>query len=74
MPNMDGTGPNGAGPMTGRGMGPCGQGRGMGRGRRMGRGRGNCGVMPYQPTKEEYKKMLKEEIEDLQNELKELDN
>lgn len=25
MPVFDGTGPNGAGPMTGRGMGPCGQ-------------------------------------------------
>jgi len=23
MPNLDGTGPAGAGPMTGRGMGPC---------------------------------------------------
>jgi hypothetical protein len=28
--------------------------------------------MPYQPTKEEYKKILQEEIEDLQAELKEL--
>lgn len=46
MPNQDGTGPNGEGPKTGRGMGNCkgansqnddrprrGQGRGMGRGR-----------------------------------------
>jgi len=23
MPNRDGTGPNGAGPRTGRGLGPC---------------------------------------------------
>jgi hypothetical protein len=31
MPNLDGTGPNGAGPMTGRGAG-AGQGRRMGLG------------------------------------------
>ena len=47
MPNMDGTGPQGKGPRTGRGMGKCqsnsqpknqpGMGRGMGRG--FGRGR-----------------------------------
>lgn len=40
MPNQDGTGPNGQGPRSGRGMGNCeGQG-GRGRGNRMGRGRG----------------------------------
>ena len=43
MPRLDGTGPQGAGPMTGRGAGPCnnGQGRanaGRGRGRGFGRG------------------------------------
>ena len=53
MPGGNGTGPAGAGPMTGRGMGICagfsvpgyansggGRGMGMGRGGRMGRGRG----------------------------------
>ncbi len=52
MPNMDKTGPNGQGPMTGRGAGNCSpdnQERGflprcrrlfLGRGRRAGRGRG----------------------------------
>jgi len=45
MPRQDATGPAGAGPMTGRGMGPCGQGsawggRGQGWGRGMGRGAG----------------------------------
>ncbi|MCF7956451.1 MAG: DUF5320 domain-containing protein [Phycisphaerae bacterium] len=53
MPGGNGTGPAGAGPMTGRGMGICagfklpgyanngsGRGLGMGRGGRMGRGRG----------------------------------
>lgn len=80
MANLNGMGPNNQGPMTGRGMGTCGGGTGMGRrGGRGGRGlgRGRCcdyGVsMPYQPTKEEYKKMLQTEIEDLKAELKELD-
>lgn len=56
MPNMDGTGPQGKGPRTGRGMGKCppnqnetqtpvgrgqgGLGRGLGRGPGMGRGFG----------------------------------
>ncbi|NIV97652.1 hypothetical protein GWN26_00245, partial [Candidatus Saccharibacteria bacterium] len=48
MPRFDGTGPQGQGPMTGRGMGRCadaqrpgwGQGRGMGRGAGRGMGRG----------------------------------
>lgn len=69
MPNMNGRGPNGIGSMTGRGMGPCGQGQ---RGRRD-RGRTGMGAMPYQPTKEEYKKILIEEIEELQAELKEFE-
>ena len=56
MPNKNGTGPNGQGPKTGRGLGNCstkdkteepkeiGMGRGMGRGKqcpRKGRGLGN---------------------------------
>ncbi|MBI9077944.1 MAG: DUF5320 domain-containing protein [Desulfatibacillum sp.] len=41
MPRGDGTGPMGAGPMSGRGAGFCGQGlRGTGRGLGMGRGMG----------------------------------
>jgi len=49
MPRFDGTGPAGAGQMTGRGLGPCGgaaqygvrgQGMGLGMGRRCGYGRG----------------------------------
>jgi hypothetical protein len=36
MPRMDGTGPEGFGPMTGGGRGPCATGAGRGRG---GRGR-----------------------------------
>jgi len=53
MPNYNGRGPEGAGPMTGRGLGFCGSaavmypryGRGMGNG--MGRGYGpGCGFRP----------------------------
>ncbi len=45
MPRGDGTGPEGRGPRTGRGLGRCGPGRGAGgtgrgRGRDMGRGMG----------------------------------
>ncbi len=46
MPNFNGRGPQGGGPMTGRGLGPCGGGaawgysHGCGRGRGMGRGFG----------------------------------
>lgn len=40
MPGFDGTGPNGQGPRTGRGMGNCDHGQGCGRGQGFGRGRG----------------------------------
>lgn len=49
MPNQDGTGPQGDGPRTGRGLGNCGgdsnnsgsgRGAGRGRGRNSGKGRG----------------------------------
>ena len=32
MPLRDQTGPDGRGPMTGRGLGPCSRGSGLGRG------------------------------------------
>ena len=45
MPGFNGTGPNGQGPLTGGGRGPCGQGqaygRGFGRGFAHGYGRGH---------------------------------
>ena len=42
MPNKNGTGPEGKGPKTGRGLGPCGDDnpRRDGRGRGLGRGMG----------------------------------
>jgi len=40
MPFKDGTGPNGQGPRTGRGLGNCAGQGGAGRGRGFGRGQG----------------------------------
>lgn len=40
MPRRDSTGPLGQGPMTGRGLGPCGGGRAAGLGRGLGLGLG----------------------------------
>jgi len=83
MPKFDGTGPTGRGPMTGRGMGPCGAGYGYERGYGMGFGRGGgyggfcgCPMCGYGissrnwMTKEERKQMLEEEAKDLEAELK----
>jgi len=44
MPNRNGTGPAGTGPMSGRGMGRCGGGRGAGNGRGPGGRRGGFQV------------------------------
>ena len=76
MPRFDGTGPRGQGPMTGRGLGPCGAGKGYGRGYGMGYGRGYgwgcpfCGALPQVITEKEEKEMLKNEAEILEEELK----
>ena len=81
MPAFDKTGPQGQGPMTGRGMGRCGSGVAMGRrmgGRCCGYGRGlgrYFGWNAPATTEEqkddlsEYKKALKEELEDVEKEL-----
>ena len=63
MPNKDKTGPMGAGPMTGRGFGPCSS---------AGYGRAMCGWFnrQYQALpKQERREMLEQEIEDLKQEL-----
>ncbi len=78
MPRFDGTGPTGAGPGTGWGLGPCGAGmawrRGFGRGLGYGRGLGwrRFGGYLYQPqiTKKEEKEILEDEVVDLEEELK----
>lgn len=79
MPGFDQTGPRGQGPLTGRGFGPC--GLGLGWRRRFGPGRGMGRYFGWQwPQSEkeqvealtEYKKALKEELEDVDKEEKEL--
>lgn len=75
MPYYNETGPLGAGPMTGRGMGPCGFGW-FGRGRGFGRGLTSW----FRPTSKEeekqslnsYKKALKEELARVEEEEKKL--
>jgi hypothetical protein len=74
MPLFDGTGPQGFGPQTGRGTGPCGDGYGYGRrgfgfGRRgYGRGRG-FRFWSAAPSKEDIKKDLDQYQKDLEEEL-----
>jgi hypothetical protein len=70
MPNFNGQGPRGAGPMTGRGMGPCAGGPSFGRGCfKRGRGFG----MGRQFTADEEKTYFKEYLQDLQTEVKEIE-
>ena len=64
MPNFDRTGPQGMGPRTGRGMGPCG---GFNRG---GFGRGCVNRFFSQTNTEIDKNELKEYIAELKEELK----
>lgn len=74
MPRFDGTGPAGQGQMTGRGLGPCGVG--SGRGYFMGRGCFGCRrfVSPKNEliALEEEEAILKEELEDIKQEIAEL--
>ena len=63
MPNRDGTGPLGRGPLTGRGFGPCGRGlrRGFG-----------CAPVPVPLSKEEQIRVLEEQKKDIEARLREL--
>jgi len=65
MPYFDGTGPRGFGPMTGRGLGFCGRGRGRGFGRRYA-----PVAEPVAFTKEEQRKILEAELAELEAEKK----
>lgn len=78
MPGQDGTGPMGQGPMTGRGLGPCGlgwrrwgQGGGRGLGRLFGWRQPQTKQDQAQALKD-YLEALKEEAEDVQKKLEEL--
>ncbi|MFA4999805.1 MAG: DUF5320 domain-containing protein [Patescibacteria group bacterium] len=72
MPRMNGTGPLGQGPMTGRGLGNCAgaqksasssRGRGLGRGCGRGCGRGGRFFGGQPLSLEDEEKMLSEELE-----------
>ena len=84
MPRGDGTGPNGQGAMTGRGIGFCAGSNspgfmngGFGRGRGFGRRRGfGCRAMPLQQqviTEEQEKQFLEQEVISLKQEMKEVE-
>ncbi len=64
MPNQDGTGPMGAGPLTGGGRGPCGMGLAQGRG--LGR---FWGRKFQKPDLADYIKSLEEELEEAKKQL-----
>ena len=67
MANRDGTGPEGRGPLTGRGFGSC--GRGFGCGFRRGFGR----VQPLNLTKEQERKILEAELAEIDAEKAEIE-
>lgn len=67
MPKFDGTGPQGQGPRTGRGFGPCGGGMGCGGG--LGRGFGQGFGRRQFFTKKEEAEVLEDELKDLENEI-----
>jgi len=72
MPGFDGTGPEGQGTMTGRGLGPCSYGMQRGFRRGMGRGFGRSRGFRYRKqipfTKEEEKKILETDLKELEAE------
>jgi len=78
MPRFDGTGPWGAGPGTGWGLGPCGAGMGWRRGFGRGFGRGfdwrRFWGYPYQLkiTEKKEKEWLEEDLKNLEEEMKEI--
>lgn len=74
MPRFDGTGPQGMGPRSGRGFGPCGFGMGWMQSRK-GRGFGRYFGLDQPQTREEklsalsdYRKALEEELADVKEE------
>ena len=69
MPNMDGTGPIGNGPATGRGFGRCEGAAGIGFGRCFGRRRARRAAgMNLTLTKENQKKILEAELKEIEAE------
>jgi hypothetical protein len=84
MPNRDGTGPEGQGPRTGRQMGKCddakpvergfGRRAGCGRGCGRGFGRGFGFNSPVVLTKDQEKKILEAELQEMDLEKQEVEN
>ena len=77
MPGFDGTGPQGLGPLTGRGLGPCGRGYAFRRGAGRWGGRRFFNWWPWRRittplTKEEEIAALEQELQEIQQRLKEL--
>jgi len=70
MPGQDGIGPQGLGPLTGRGLGPCGCGMRKGFGRGFGRGFGFRRQIIL--TKDEEKKILEAELKEIDLEKQEI--
>lgn len=68
MPRLNGTGPMGYGPKTGRGLGNCGNGRGWGNG--FGCGFGRFWRFGNKVSAKEEKEILEQDVEVLQEELK----
>lgn len=75
MPAQDRTGPLGQGPLTGRGLGPCGKGLGFrqGFGRGFGRGRLASGTEQVTLTKDQEKKILEAGLTELEAEKAEIE-
>ena len=77
MPGYDQTGPMGQGPMTGRGIGPCGggrmqAGRGFGRGMGMRRGFGGRGSRQGDGQGTASNSSIADRIQQLETELQQL--
>jgi hypothetical protein len=72
MPQQDRTGPLGQGPMTGRGFGICGKGFGFRQG--FGRGFGRRCFQPVQFNESDEKKILQEELKEIEVEKQEIQN
>ncbi|MFA5357432.1 MAG: DUF5320 domain-containing protein [archaeon] len=68
MPGYNGKGPNGFGPMTGRGLGPCGCGFKRGFGRGFGRGLGYRFAESDALTEIDEKKILESNLKELEAE------
>ncbi|MDD5253645.1 MAG: DUF5320 domain-containing protein [Candidatus Nanoarchaeia archaeon] len=73
MPRQDGTGPEGLGSLTGRGLGPCGCGMQRRYVRGFGRGFKARSRAPAVLTKEEEKKILEADLKEIDLEKQEIE-